>query len=230
MNTPAEHGGLNEMIQERFKQLPKAVQKAITSADVEKHLRVLSDSRKLHVDQWQLLENNVMLTLLGFQPFDELAAHLKSDLNISQERAGEIATDISKNVFEPIRQELERELGHPAAQAKDVSGVDTAREQTLANQRTEKDTGGNKEQTGMNKTPAVPARSPEPTEQKLEAPADTSTPQQQPTPSSGEQTPPPSPKPAPKAVRMPSSGAYKPGEASTARKDIHDDPYREQPA
>lgn len=30
-----------------------------------------------------------------------------------------------------------------------------------------------------------------------------------------------------KAVRAPASGAYKPGEASGARKDVHDDPYRE---
>lgn len=41
-------------------------------------------------------------------------------------------------------------------------------------------------------------------------------------------TPPPPP-PVQKVVRGPASGAYKSGEASAARKDVRDDPYREVP-
>jgi len=218
---------LAQQLQERFKQLPKAVQKAITSADVEKHLRTLADTHKLHLDQWQLLENNVMLTLLGFQPFDELASNIKNDINISQERADEMAGDISKNVFEPIRQELERELAHPDAKAKEVSSVDTARQQTLAAEEGTRDEGrGTESQTertenGEQKTETQNPIRPEGPIQPTTTPELSASLQQ-----SAQQAP----ATTPKAVRMPTSGAYKPGEPSAARKDIHDDPYREPPA
>lgn len=42
-------------------------------------------------------------------------------------------------------------------------------------------------------------------------------------------TPPPEP-PTEKAIRAPISESYKAGEPSTARKTVHDDPYREPPA
>ena len=199
---------LNEQLQERFRQLPKAVQNAITSADVEKRLRSLADTHKLHVDQWQLLENNVMLTLLGFQPMDELADNIKGDIGISEEQAQEMASAISKTVFEPIRQELERELEHPQAKAQEVSGVDSLRTNTLA----EEERAGAPVQPSTATTPVAPTIPSAP-------PA-----------SSTQAATPPAPAPTQKAIRMPASGAYKPGEASTTRKDVHDDPYREPPA
>lgn len=125
---------LNEKLRERFKQLPKAVQNAVMSADVEKQLRELADTNKLHLDQWQLLENEVMLTLFGFQPTEELAHHLKNDLDISAELAASLADDISRIVFQPIREQLERELAHPDAKAANVSGVEAARTQILGEQ------------------------------------------------------------------------------------------------
>lgn len=132
MDTKMTQDELNEKLRARFKELPKAVQDAVTSADVEKQLRVLADESKLHIDQWQLLENDVMLTLFGFQPTDELAHHLKNDLDISAELAASLATDISRIVFQPIREELERELEHPDAKAAEVSGVEGMRKEQLS--------------------------------------------------------------------------------------------------
>ena len=131
MDTTTPQDELNEKLRARFKELPKAVQSAVTSADVEKQLRALADTNKLHLDQWQLLENEVMLTLFGFQPTEELAHHLKVDLDISAERATSLASDISRIVFQPIREELERELEHPDAKAAAVTDVDAARAQIL---------------------------------------------------------------------------------------------------
>ena len=98
-----------------------------------------------------------------------------------------------------MRQELERELEHPDAKAKEESRVEGVRTQMLGEQRTSPEV----------KPPAIA--------------------QQPPAPSVVPATPPPAP-PVDKAIRMPASGAYKPGEASAARKDVHDDPYREPPA
>lgn len=126
-NTP----DMKQALAERFSSLPKVVQEAITSADVQKHLRDLAEVHKLHVDQWQVLENNVMLSLLGFQPVADLAQHLQKDLGVTEEVGVELAASISEIVFSPIRGEMERALEHPAAAAETVSDVEAARAQEM---------------------------------------------------------------------------------------------------
>jgi hypothetical protein len=101
---------LQQQLGERLKQLPKVVQDAIASADVQRHLRELASTHKLHIDQWELLENNVMLTLLGFQEPEALPTELQKDLNVDTAVASALAEDISRVVFAPIREELEREI------------------------------------------------------------------------------------------------------------------------
>ncbi|MBV9159745.1 MAG: hypothetical protein JO019_04080 [Candidatus Kaiserbacteria bacterium] len=104
---------LDQKLSERFKSLPKIVQDAITSASVEQHLRALAETHKLHIDQWALLENEVMLTLLGFQKTEDLAGNIAKEVGIDAEAARALADDISKVVFEPIRGELDRRLDAP---------------------------------------------------------------------------------------------------------------------
>lgn len=176
---------LNAKLQERFAQLPKPVQDAITSADVEKRMRELADTRKLHLDQWEALENEVMLALLGFQPVEDLQKNIQSEVNVPANVAAALAADISKIVFEPVRQELERELEHPDAKAAAVSGVEQAGKDAV--------------QAETAPAPAVaPATPPQETEKE-------------------------------KAQRAPVSENYKPGQASSERTVVHDDPYRELP-
>jgi len=127
-----EDNDLKERLQKRFQQLPQVVQNAITSADVEQHLRKMAETQKLHLDQWETLENEVMLTLYGFQPAEDLEKNIKSEVGVSDEVAKSLAEDVSKIVFQPIREELERQLEHPDAKAVEVSGVETARTQMLA--------------------------------------------------------------------------------------------------
>ena len=193
---------INKDLKERFAQLPKVVQDAITSADVEKRLRALADTHKLHLDQWQQLENEVMLILLGCDAVGNMQKNIKTEVGVSDEVAAALTKDISEGVFEPIRQELERELEHPEAKAKEETGVEGMRSQILAS-----------DQSAAGPASSPPAPEVKPPEIAPVAPA-TPPPQQQ----------------TEKAIRMPASGAYKPGEVSAARKDIHDDPYREPPA
>ena len=189
-----EEKDLDAKIQERFKQLPKVVQDAITSADVEKRMRALADTSKLHLDQWQALENEVMLALLGFQPIEDLQKNIKSEVGVDDATAETLTSEISKIVFEPIRGELERQLEHPEAKSQELSGAETARKEILATEA----------------APAAPAAIPA-------APAV--------MPGT-----PPAEAPAAAAVRAPISEVYRPGETSTERKSVHDDPYREPPA
>ena len=130
--SPQTDVDLQKTLEGRFKELPKIVRDAIRSADVEKRLRELANTHKLHVDQWQKMENEVMLALLGFEPVEDLQQNIKNELVVSDEIAGALAADVSRIVFEPIRQELERELEHPEAKEKEVSGIEAARTQVLA--------------------------------------------------------------------------------------------------
>lgn len=123
---------IKKMLAARFAALPAPLQRAITSADVEKEMRDLAEKRKLHVDQWEALENCVLTTLLGIKPVAELEKNIQDEVGVDAATALGIATDISLIVFEPIREELERELEHPDAKAAEVSGVEAARARILA--------------------------------------------------------------------------------------------------
>lgn len=123
---------LQQDIKARFSQLPKVVQDAITSADVEKRMRALADSHKLHLDQWESLENEVMLALLGFDAIENLDDNIEREVGVDRDAARALAEDISRVVFEPIRAELERQLEHPQAKTEQVSDIETARAQALA--------------------------------------------------------------------------------------------------
>ena len=179
---------LEQKLKEGFEKLPKVVQDAITSADIEKRLRALSDAHKLHLDQWGKLENEVMLTFLGLERAEDLTQNIREHVGVSDEIARSLALAISTAVFDPVRGELERELEHPDAQAKTTTALENVAADVLA-------------------TSTDSARSVAP----------------------GPIAPPATP-PETKAVRAPISEAYRKGQASTVRKDVHNDPYREPPA
>jgi hypothetical protein len=195
-----------QLIKARMAELPQPVQDAINSADVTNRLRELASSHQLHLDQWDALENEVRMTLLGAKDSDDLAKNIQSEVGVRPEIAAALANDISRVVFEPIRQELERQLEHPDAQAKIETGVETMAAQALSDEA----------QSVQEAADPVPD----------DAPAATVAPASIPTPAP--LVPPPS-APETKAVRAPLSDAYKTGEASSARKDVHNDPYRETP-
>ncbi len=192
-------------IQDRLAQLPQVVRDAISSADTTTHLRELSNLHKLHLDQWQELENQVMLTLLAFKELEGLPQNIESEVGVSHETAVALAADISRIVFEPIREELERQLEHPDAQAKEETGVEAMTAQVLSTSSTSDE---------QNVTPIL---------------NDTPTPTPPPTPTPISPLVPPPSAPETKAVRAPLSDTYKVGETSTTRSDVHDDPYRETP-
>lgn len=123
---------LQQDLKERFAQLPKVVQDAIVSADVQKRMRALADTHKLHLDQWESLENEVMLTLLGFEPIDRLEKNLVDEVGVDAATAHALTIDISRIVFEPIRQELERDLAHPQAKIEEVSTIEAVGAQAIA--------------------------------------------------------------------------------------------------
>ncbi len=198
---------LSKELFERFKLLPKVVQNAIMSADVEKHMRELCDKNHLHLDQWGALENEVMLTLLGVQNAENLTENIERHVGLSPEVAVPLTESIMQIVFDPIREELERQLEHPEAKAVEESTVEAARTQTLAQESEQNQT----QETAT----LVPAVTPTPI-----AAAPPALPPQ-----------PLAPLPQPpedKATRASIAPSYASSAASHERKTIEGDPYREQ--
>jgi len=210
---PIKDDGVGIALKEQFAKLPKVVQDAILSANVEKQLRSLADKHKLHLDQWGALENEVQLTLLGIQPTENLAKNIKAEIGATDEVAEALAADISEAVFEPIRQQLERELGNENAVAEKTTDMEALRTQTL----------------GKSPGQSVPTSTATPVPSSAVAPV---IPQSEPIiPKSAPviAATPPAPPPQGTAVRAAISEVYKAGESSAARKAVHDDPYREPP-
>ena len=141
-------GDFQKQLAERFHQLPKVVQDAITSTDIEKRLRELATAHKLHVDEWDALENEVMLTILGFQRPEDLATNIQKETSISIETARGLAESISAVVFDPIRKELERQLEHPSATTETQNDIEISRSQIL---------GGAENTTSQSEQPVAPA-------------------------------------------------------------------------
>lgn len=187
------------MFAERLAQLPPVLQNAIQNTELEKKLRGLADTHQLHLDQWQSLENEVKLALYGFEDVENLSKNIEQEVGVDMATAVALAQDISRVIFEPIREEMERELGHPQAKLEAVSDMEQMRRQTLA--------------LGENKAEIPPAAA-------VPTPAVTVVPAVQPAT-------PPAPPPAEKAVREPVSGSYHAAQPSTARTTIAGDPYRE---
>ena len=202
MNPEDQH--IQEVLRERFIALPKVVQDAITSADIEKHLRELANVHKLHLDQWAALENEVMLAILGIQRMEDLEKHLKTEVNLDDATAHALAEDISRIVFAPVRQELERSLDHPAAVAATTTGVEDMRSKMLAAQSVPS--------TSPTTVPLVPA-----------VPVVSATPAAPIVPGT-----PPQPTSIATVERAQISPAYIPSTPSHERKTIEGDPYREQ--
>lgn len=99
-----------QIIQDAFNRLPEVVQDAITDGHVRPAMRALSDKYNLHLDKWTILENEIMFALLGLSDPAELTEHIANQVRIPTEQAASIASDVSRDIFGPIQQNLQKSL------------------------------------------------------------------------------------------------------------------------
>ena len=179
---------IQKLVDEQFSTLPKVVQDAITSGHIAEKFQALAPKYKMHLDEWQRIENLIMMTVLGLSKPEDPDDRIAEATKLDKDQVKTIVDDIATTIFLPIREELERGLGHPMAKEEEETDVEKVRQGVLAGER------------ASAQAAAQPSVAP---------------------------GTPPSPPPEEKASRGPASGAYKPGEASSERKSIQDDPYRE---
>lgn len=95
---------------EYLKELPVVVQTAVVNANVKDKLRKLAKNYQLHLDKWSILENEIMLTLVGTKDPSQMPANVSKAVGVDLTTAQAMVDDIAVNIFKPIREELQDEL------------------------------------------------------------------------------------------------------------------------
>ena len=109
-NQQEQSSEIEAAIQERFASLPEAVRNAVADESVEKKLRALASKYKLHLDQWVVLENEIMMTLIGLEEPENMAKNVAKEVGTDEETAQKIVNDIAREIFTPIREKLQGSL------------------------------------------------------------------------------------------------------------------------
>lgn len=122
-------------VRKRFLALPKVIQDVITSTDVQNRMRELANKNSLHVDQWEALETEVQMALMGIQPLVDLQKNIQREVGVTGDIARSLVENINLIVFAPIREELERHLGHPQAKDEEATQIEEIREAAIAEER-----------------------------------------------------------------------------------------------
>lgn len=132
-----QHDAIKQVLTEHFRSLPEVIQSAITEAAVEARMQKLSGQYKLHFDQWQKLEYEVLMALYGITPMESIEENIAAHIAVDAATAHILASDITAQVFEPIRATLERALEHPEALPKEGTPVEDLTAEILAKKPTQ---------------------------------------------------------------------------------------------
>ncbi len=95
-----------EQVMEKFESLPNDLKSALTSEEVDASIQGVAKKHFLHIDQAGELADETGLVMLGLTKTDEYISNLKERLDISQQKAAEIAKDIDEKVLRPIKASL----------------------------------------------------------------------------------------------------------------------------
>lgn len=97
---------LQKQVEERIAKLPEDIQLAIASNDLGKHIQTIGQRHQLHIDQMEMLQDEVMLVMLGFVNPEDFTAELQEQVRIPVEKAHAITTDIQNEIFTPVRESM----------------------------------------------------------------------------------------------------------------------------
>lgn len=104
-------------MKKRFDALPESIRHSIADAHVEQKLRTLAQKHSLHLDKWVLLENEIMLILLGIEDAKDMVTNVAREVNIDVQRAEALVKDVITEVFDPIRAQMQQELSEGGREA-----------------------------------------------------------------------------------------------------------------
>ena len=96
------------IIAERLAALPPDVKRAISDSRLDGQLLEVAQKNHLRVDESKVLENEVMLALLGVEPLSDFNSNFERHANLSPESAATVSDDVNRLIFAPIRESLKK--------------------------------------------------------------------------------------------------------------------------
>ena len=106
---------LQKQIEDRIAELPEDIQQAIGSAELEQKVQAIGAKHHLHIDSAGKLQDEVMLVMLGFEPAEQFAQHLSSELGLPSVEAAAVTEEINNEIFMPIRESMKTFAPKPPA-------------------------------------------------------------------------------------------------------------------
>lgn len=97
-----------QILNERFDNLPKDIQEAIIATPWKEKLGQISKKHNLHIDQAGRLSEETILVMFGLEHPNDLIGNIAKHVEVSQEKAETIANDLNQEIFLKIRESLKK--------------------------------------------------------------------------------------------------------------------------
>ena len=95
-----------EQLDTMFYELPDDVKEAMTSVDTVQVLNKIKEKYKLHIDQIGQLSAEIALVMIGASSPQRFISKMESSMNISEETAKSIASEVNEKIFQVVRNTL----------------------------------------------------------------------------------------------------------------------------
>lgn len=95
-----------KLIANQMKKLPVALQQAISASNLQDTVQSIGTKNHLHIDQIGKLEDEVILTMMGFENLDDFTDRLIKNVNLSREVAAAVSNDVASEIFSSIREAM----------------------------------------------------------------------------------------------------------------------------
>jgi hypothetical protein len=112
----------SEEIQAQFEKLPKELQDAISSPDIQKKIQAIGKKHELMIDQIGELVDQVGLVMLGLAKGPGFVVDISRRLSINPADAQKIAADINNDVLSPMKTGM-REVEERSAKRENSNNV-----------------------------------------------------------------------------------------------------------
>jgi|GEM_PF-4272512 len=99
---------ISQQIEKRLAELPEDVRNAVLSVEWEQKVQAIAQKHALHIDQSGALGDTTLMAMLGFFNMADFATHITQEVGVSADAASAIATEVSNEVFMPIRDSLHK--------------------------------------------------------------------------------------------------------------------------
>lgn len=96
----------SHQIEQRLAELPEDVRNAVLSVEWEGKVQAIAQKHTLHIDQAGALGDLTLMTMLGLSSLADFGTQIGTELKVPQDKAAQIAEDISHEVFMPIQASL----------------------------------------------------------------------------------------------------------------------------